>query len=196
MTRAALISGARPAWTAAGVRKPIPLWRWAVLYQVKNSVRKARASSSERQVRACAGAADPLVPSPQYPLVPLRAMSPKVVLSCMYTRTPSSRPLMAQRDQGDSPLSDVRILSVEQFGAGPLGTMYLADIGADIIKIEDPSQGGDVGRFVPPGSGAGTSLYFESFNRGKRSIALDLKTSAGRGILHRLVATADAVFSN
>jgi len=48
------------------------------------------------------------------------------------------------------PLQDVRILAVEQYGAGPFGTVHLADLGAEVIKIEDPGVGGDVGRYVPP----------------------------------------------
>jgi crotonobetainyl-CoA:carnitine CoA-transferase CaiB-like acyl-CoA transferase len=90
----------------------------------------------------------------------------------------------------------LRVIAVEQFGAGPFGTLLLADLGAEIVKIEDPAAGGDVGRRVPPGAADGSSLYFEAFNRGKRSLALDLKTASGQEILHRLVATADAVFNN
>ena len=48
------------------------------------------------------------------------------------------------------PLSGITILSLEQFGAGPFGTVHLADLGARVIKIEDPNSGGDVGRYVPP----------------------------------------------
>ena len=48
------------------------------------------------------------------------------------------------------PLADVRILAVEQFGAGPWGTLQLADLGADVVKLEDPVSNGDVGRYVPP----------------------------------------------
>jgi crotonobetainyl-CoA:carnitine CoA-transferase CaiB-like acyl-CoA transferase len=95
-----------------------------------------------------------------------------------------------------APLSGVRVIAVEQFGAGPFGTLMLADLGADIIKVEDPAVGGDVGRSVPPGAGEGSSLYFEAFNRGKRSVALDLTNDAGREVFLRLVATADAVFNN
>ena len=94
------------------------------------------------------------------------------------------------------PLADLRIVAVEQFGAGPFGTLLLADLGAEVIKIEDPAAGGDVGRSVPPGAVDSSSLYFEAFNRGKRSIALDLTNEAGRGVLHRLVATCDAVYNN
>ncbi|MFN8590291.1 MAG: CoA transferase [Thermomicrobiales bacterium] len=95
-----------------------------------------------------------------------------------------------------APLAGVRIIAVEQFGAGPFGSLLLADLGAEVIKIEDPGAGGDVGRTVPPGAHAGNSLYFEAFNRGKRSIALDIKNPAGRDVLHALVKSADAVFNN
>ena len=95
-----------------------------------------------------------------------------------------------------SPLAGLRVIAVEQFGAGPFGTLLLADLGAEVIKIEDPAAGGDVGRSVPPGADGGSSLYFEAFNRGKRSIALDLTSPAGREVFSRLVATADAVYNN
>lgn len=94
------------------------------------------------------------------------------------------------------PLAGVRIVSVEQFGAGPFGTLLLADLGAEVIKLEDPAAGGDVGRYVPPAQQGTDSLYFEAFNRGKRSLLLDLRTSAGREVLHRLVRTSEAVYNN
>ncbi len=95
-----------------------------------------------------------------------------------------------------APLAGLRILAVEQFGAGPFGTLYLADLGAEVIKIEDPGAGGDVARYVPPSQSGTSSVYFEAFNRGKRSVALDLKTEAGQAVFRRLAATADAVYSN
>ena len=95
-----------------------------------------------------------------------------------------------------APLDGLRVIAVEQFGAGPFGTLQLADLGADIIRLEDPSTGGDVSRYVSPGQRGTDSLYFESFNRGKRSLLLDLKTSSGTEVLHRLVKGADAVYSN
>ena len=94
------------------------------------------------------------------------------------------------------PLADLRVLSIEQFGAGPWGTLQLADLGADVIKIEDPSVGGDVARYVPPYQSGQDSLFFETFNRNKRSIALDLRTAAGREVFLDLVGSADAVYSN
>ncbi|GAY08840.1 CaiB/BaiF CoA-transferase family protein [Pseudonocardia sp. N23] len=94
------------------------------------------------------------------------------------------------------PLEDVRIVSLEQYGAGPFGSMHLAELGADIVKIEDPSVGGDVGRHVPPYAEDGGSLFFESFNRDKSSITLDIRTPEGREVFHDLVRGADAVYSN
>lgn len=104
--------------------------------------------------------------------------------------------MKAQVGLAGGPLNGVRILAVEQFGAGPFATMYLADMGAEVIKIEDPVTGGDVGRYIPPVQTGSDSLYFQTFNRGKRSIALDLRTPAGREVFDRLVGTADAVFNN
>ena len=94
------------------------------------------------------------------------------------------------------PLEDVRVLSLEQFGAGPWGTMQLADLGAEVIKIEDPTVRGDVGRVVPPFQAGGSSLFFESFNRNKRSLALDLRKPEARSVLEDLVRGSDALFSN
>lgn len=94
------------------------------------------------------------------------------------------------------PLEDVRIIAVEQYGAGPFGSVHLADLGAEVIKIEDPRFGGDVGRYVPPYAEDEDSLFFETFNRNKKSLSLDLTTEAGRSVFEELVKTADVVYSN
>jgi crotonobetainyl-CoA:carnitine CoA-transferase CaiB-like acyl-CoA transferase len=94
------------------------------------------------------------------------------------------------------PLEGIRVLALEQFGAGPFGSSHLADLGAEIIKIEDPAHGGDVARYVPPYAEGEDSLYFETFNRGKKSISLDLGNPVGREIFERLVSVSDAVYSN
>lgn len=94
------------------------------------------------------------------------------------------------------PLDGVRIIAVEQFGAGPFATLYLADLGAEVIKIEDPKMGGDVSRYIPPGQSGTNSLYFEAFNRNKRSLLLDLKNPSGQDLFRHLVASSDAVFNN
>jgi len=94
------------------------------------------------------------------------------------------------------PLQDVRIIALEQYGAGPLGTLNLAEMGAEVIKIENPTSHGDIGRGIPPYLAEKDSLYFQSLNRNKKSVALDLQNPASRDVLHDLVRKADAVYSN
>jgi crotonobetainyl-CoA:carnitine CoA-transferase CaiB-like acyl-CoA transferase len=98
--------------------------------------------------------------------------------------------------RASAPLADLRVIAVEQFGAGPFGTLQLADLGADVIKIEDPDSGGDVSRYIPPFQEGEDSIFFEAFNRGKRSVSLDLRRPEGRKVFEDLVREADAVFSN
>jgi crotonobetainyl-CoA:carnitine CoA-transferase CaiB-like acyl-CoA transferase len=95
-----------------------------------------------------------------------------------------------------APLEGIRIVAVEQFGAGPWATLQLAALGADVVKIEDPTVGGDVGRYVPPFKEGESSLFFETFNGGKRSVSLDLRHPDGRGVFEDLVRSSDVVFSN
>ncbi len=91
------------------------------------------------------------------------------------------------------PLSGVRIVSIEQYGAGPFGTQHLAEV----IKIENFRDGGDIGRGVGPlFFGPGNSYFYEAFNRNKRSLGLDLKHPEGREILNKLLESSDAVFDN
>jgi crotonobetainyl-CoA:carnitine CoA-transferase CaiB-like acyl-CoA transferase len=94
------------------------------------------------------------------------------------------------------PLADVRVLAIEQFGAGPWATLQLADLGAEVIKIEDPASNGDVGRYVPPFQEDEDSLFFETFNRNKKSISLDLRQEPDRRRFEALVPASDIVFSN
>ena len=94
------------------------------------------------------------------------------------------------------PLEDMRVVAVEQYGAGPFGSLHLADLGAEVIKIEDPRTGGDVGRYVVPYQEGEDSLFYETFNRNKKSLSLDLSSPAGREVLHDLVRVSDAVYSN
>jgi crotonobetainyl-CoA:carnitine CoA-transferase CaiB-like acyl-CoA transferase len=94
------------------------------------------------------------------------------------------------------PLEGLRVLAVSQFGAGPFGTQVLADLGAEVIKIEDPAVGGDVARYVPPWEIERDSLYFQSFNRGKKSVTLDLRHPDGRAVFHDLVRVSHAVYNN
>ena len=103
---------------------------------------------------------------------------------------------MTEQTHRKGPLHGIRILAISQFGAGPFATLNLADLGAEVIKIEDPTAGGDVARYVPPATSDADSLYFQSFNRGKKSIAIDLRKPEGVKIFHQLVEKSDAVFNN
>ena len=95
------------------------------------------------------------------------------------------------------PLEGVRILTVEQYGAGPFGTLFLADQGAEVIKIENPTDGGDMARDVGPFYfGEHDSVFFHAFNRNKKSLTLDLGRDEGQAVLHDLVKTADGLSSN
>lgn len=95
------------------------------------------------------------------------------------------------------PLKGVRILTLEQFGAGPYGSMLLADLGADVIKVENPFTGGDASRAMGPHFlGEHDSHYFQTFSLNKRSVGINLKSDAGQEAFHALVRTADAVLNN
>jgi crotonobetainyl-CoA:carnitine CoA-transferase CaiB-like acyl-CoA transferase len=92
------------------------------------------------------------------------------------------------------PLDGVTVLAVEQYGAGPFGSMFLADLGAEVIKIENPAEGGDVGRHVGPFAFApGDTHFFQSFNR---NITLNIKSQDGMRLLRDLARQADAVLDN
>jgi crotonobetainyl-CoA:carnitine CoA-transferase CaiB-like acyl-CoA transferase len=96
------------------------------------------------------------------------------------------------------PLSGLRVLDLTQALAGPFCTMLLADLGADVIKVEPPA--GDMTRFVGPYTAEDTERpyggYFASINRGKRSIVLDLKQDSDRGIVMRLAERVDVLVEN
>ena len=99
------------------------------------------------------------------------------------------------------PLAGLKVLAFEQYGAGPFGTQFLADLGAEVIKIENPRRRrrhGAHGRaaFLGGGGASDASLFFQAFNRNKRSITLDLSKPGSRPVLERLVARSDAVASN
>jgi len=94
------------------------------------------------------------------------------------------------------PLQGLTIVSIEQYGAAPFGTMFLADLGADVIKIENHHVGGEMGRHVVPYSEDGDSLFYQTFSCNKRSVALDLKAKPGYAVFQKLAAKADAVINN
>jgi crotonobetainyl-CoA:carnitine CoA-transferase CaiB-like acyl-CoA transferase len=93
------------------------------------------------------------------------------------------------------PLSNIRVLDLCRVVSGPFATMQLGDLGADVIKIEEPSQGDESRTYGPPFL-AGESAYFLSINRNKRSCAIDLKSEAGRDLVISLARVADVVVEN
>jgi crotonobetainyl-CoA:carnitine CoA-transferase CaiB-like acyl-CoA transferase len=92
-------------------------------------------------------------------------------------------------------LSGVRVVDLTQMLAGPYGSMLLADLGAEVIKIEDPQGCHPTRRLGPPFVKL-ESGYFTGINRNKRSVALDLRKAQGRQVLYDLVKVSDVVFSN
>ena len=95
------------------------------------------------------------------------------------------------------PLAGIKVLAVEQYGAGPYATQLMAELGAEVVKIEAPAMGGDVSRATGPFFlGTADSQFFQTFSRSKKSIALDIKTPEGRAAFEGLVAQADMVVDN
>lgn len=99
------------------------------------------------------------------------------------------------RSSDREPLSGIRVLDLCRVVSGPFATMQLGDLGADIVKIEDPRLGDESRRYGPPFV-AGESAYFLSVNRNKRSCAIDLKSAAGRDTVLGLASVADVVIEN
>lgn len=89
-------------------------------------------------------------------------------------------------------LEGVRVLDLTRLLPGPYATQLLADCGADVVKVEDTGAG-DYARALPPLTDDGHGEVFDAVNRGKRSVAIDLKTDAGRDAFHALAADADAI---
>ena len=94
-----------------------------------------------------------------------------------------------------APLQGVRVLDFCRVVSGPFATMLLGDLGADVLKIEEPKAGDESRTYGPPFVG-GESAYFLSVNRNKRSCALDLKSESGKELARRLVSVADVVIEN
>src|SRR6202042_217001 len=95
-----------------------------------------------------------------------------------------------------SALGDLRILDCSRVLAGPFATMMLADLGAEVTKVERPETGDETRSWGPPNDEHGNATYFQAVNRNKRSIALDLSSDAGRARAQELAADADVVVEN
>src|SRR2546423_10852114 len=104
----------------------------------------------------------------------------------------SAEPMTAKAP--DRPLTGIRVLDLTQFLSGPYATQILADLGADIIKLEPPQ--GDPIRAVPPHFVGEDSVYYLCINRNKRCIAVDMKVDAGRELVKRLALSCDIVMEN
>ncbi len=94
------------------------------------------------------------------------------------------------------PLAGVRVLDLSRVLAGPYCAMMLGDLGAEIIKVEQPGVGDETRRWGPPYAADGASAYYLSVNRNKRGIAVDLKAAAGRALIRDLAAHSDVVLEN
>src|SRR5437899_11913250 len=93
------------------------------------------------------------------------------------------------------PLDDLSVVDLSRILSGPVCTMLLADMGADVIKIEPPPLGDDSRQWGPPFIN-GMSTYFLSVNRNKKSIGLNLKTDAARQVLWKRTEGADILFEH
>lgn len=93
------------------------------------------------------------------------------------------------------PLEGIKILELSRTLAGPYCSMMLADMGADVVKVEQPGSGDETRGFIPP-TMEGESCYFLSLNKNKRSMTLNLKTEEGREIVKRLVLESDVLIEN
>ncbi|MBA3690673.1 MAG: CoA transferase [Actinobacteria bacterium] len=98
-------------------------------------------------------------------------------------------------DAAAGPLEGIRVLDLSRILAGPLATMVLGDLGADVVKLERPGSGDDTRHWGPPFVGA-DAAYFLSVNRNKRSIAVDLRTPEGVDVVRRLAARSDVLIEN
>jgi crotonobetainyl-CoA:carnitine CoA-transferase CaiB-like acyl-CoA transferase len=95
-----------------------------------------------------------------------------------------------------SALGDLRILDFSRVLAGPFATMMLADLGAEVVKVERPGIGDETRSWGPPNDEHGNATYFQAVNRNKRSVALDLSCETGRAQARELAASADVVVEN
>ena len=91
-----------------------------------------------------------------------------------------------------SPLDGLRVLDLSRVLSGPFASMTLADLGAEVVKVEHPERGDDTRSFGPPFMD-GVSTYFLAVNRGKYSIGLDLKSNEDRELLWQLIDKADVL---
>src|SRR5437899_11821731 len=111
-------------------------------------------------------------------------------------RRPQSYPLSMSNSgmssSGRPPLSGIRVIDFSRVIAGPMCTQILSDMGAEVIKIENPDGGDDTRKGAGPRV-AGERHFFMTFNRGKKSVALDFTKPAGQAVVHKLLEQADVI---
>lgn len=127
------------------------------------------------------------------PAPPAAPAAPESTATPDSPAAPETRP-RGNRDSGGA-LSDLLVLDLTRILSGPFATMTLADLGADVIKIEQPGQGDDTRQWGPPFQGE-EAAYFLSVNRNKRSLAVDLKSPEGLAAVRRLALKADVLVEN
>ena len=93
-------------------------------------------------------------------------------------------------------IEGIRVLDLSRVLAGPLCTMLLGDLGADVLKVERPGDGDETRGWGPPFDDRGESAYYLSINRNKESVAINFKTDEGRALVHSLAARADVLVEN
>ena len=96
----------------------------------------------------------------------------------------------------DKPLAGIRVLELARILAGPWAGQLLADLGADVIKVERPGAGDDTRHWGPPFAQDGSAAYFHACNRGKKSVAIDLESAAGQEQVRALAAGSDVLIEN
>ena len=103
---------------------------------------------------------------------------------------------MANKDAPQGALKGIRVLDLSRVLAGPSCTQVLADLGADVIKVERPNIGDETRHWAPPTFSDDTSAYYATINRNKKSLTVDITTSAGQTIIKQLIAESDIVVEN
>lgn len=117
----------------------------------------------------------------------------KIIEYLNYNHLP---PIVKMAQSSPGLLEGIRVLDLTRVLAGPYCTMVLGDLGADVIKVEEPTKGDDTRQWGPPFTKSGMSAYFISANRNKRSLTLDLKKPEGLSILRELVKRSEVLVDN
>src|SRR5215470_4228009 len=209
---------ARTTCAAAGSARPTTAMRWRSP-SPSRSRRSTTAKSafwprpsSVGSARSCEGRNEWRRPGPQRPASPsLRACCASKRRDCDLRNidmiwaaqgkghawtAPRRQPyLAAMARSGRPPLEGIRVVDFSRVIAGPMCTQILSDMGAEVLKIENPDGGDDTRKGAGPRA-AGESHFYMTFNRGKKSVALDFTKPDGQAVVHKLIASADVLVQN